>query len=68
MLEPPLNTLVRWEDAGATWRTRSLGDGEAVVELCTCHGEVVELIRSDDHELLCYLAARRSSEMPPSSA
>ncbi|HYC81608.1 MAG TPA: hypothetical protein VEB65_07460 [Solirubrobacterales bacterium] len=66
MAEPPLATLARWEDSGALWRTRSLGDEEAVVELCTCHGEVVELLRSGDRELLRYLKTRRSSEAPPS--
>ena len=65
MAEPPLQTLARWEDSGALWRTRSLGEGEAVVELCTCHGEPVDELRSADPELLRYLAARRSSEEPP---
>lgn len=64
--EPPLRTLARWEDSGALWRTRSLRDEEAVVELCTCHGEVVEVLRSGDAALLRYLAARPSSEAPPS--
>jgi hypothetical protein len=68
MAEPPLDTLARWEDAGALWRTRSLREGEAVVELCTCHGEPVEELRSSDPELLRYLAARRSSEDPLPSA
>ncbi len=64
MAESPLRTLVRWEDSGALWRTRSLAAGEAVVELCSCHGEPVEELRSGDPELLRYLAARRSSEQP----
>jgi hypothetical protein len=65
MAEPPLQTLERWEDSGALWRTRSLGACEAVVELCTCHGEAVEELRSGDPDLLRYLATRRSSEEPP---
>lgn len=64
MSEPPLQVLARWEEAGALWRTRSLGEGEAVVDLCTCHGEPVDELRSGDPELLRYLAARRSSEDP----
>ena len=64
MAEPPLETLARWEEAGALWRTRSLGEREAVVELCTCHGELVEELRSGDAALLRYLAARPSSEAP----
>jgi hypothetical protein len=68
MAEPPLQTLERWEDSGALWRTRSLGEREAVVELCTCHGEVVEELRSPDPNLLRYLARRRSSEEPPAAS
>jgi hypothetical protein len=64
MAEPPLQTLARWEDSGALWRTRSLAAEEAVVELCTCYGEPVEELRSGDPELLRYLAARPSSEAP----
>lgn len=64
MTEPPLQTLTRWEDSGALWRTRSLGTAEAVVELCTCHGEPVDELRSRDPELLRYLVLRRSSEEP----
>src|SRR3954465_7853702 len=37
MPESPLRTLERWELNGALWRTRSLSDTEAVVELLTCH-------------------------------
>lgn len=66
--EPPLVTLARWEDSGALWRTRSLRGEEAVVELCTCHGEVVEVLQSRDPALLRYLAARPSSEAPAAAS
>jgi hypothetical protein len=68
--EPPLQTLARWEDSGALWRTRSLAVDEAVVELCTCHGEPVDELRSSDPELLRYLAIRGSSEAarPPAES
>ena len=33
-----------------------------VVELCTCHGEPVDELRSEDPELLRYLADRPTSE------
>lgn len=62
MAENPLQTLERWELHGAVWRTRSLGHGEAVVELLTCHGEPVDELRSSDSELLRYLADRPTSE------
>jgi hypothetical protein len=64
MVEPPLTTLSRWEDFGALWRTRSIGPSSAVVEFCSCHGEAVDELRSDDPELLRYLADRPSSEHP----
>lgn len=62
MSESPLQTLMRWEEHGATWRTRQLGRTEAVVELCTCYGESVDLLSSDDPELLRYLAQRPRSD------
>jgi hypothetical protein len=60
--EPPIRTLTRWEEHGAVWRTRHLGETEAVVELCTCYGEPVDLLRSSDPELLRYLADRPRSD------
>ncbi|MBA3865598.1 MAG: hypothetical protein H0X42_04510 [Solirubrobacterales bacterium] len=65
MPESPLLTLRRWEDHGAIWRTRSTADGEAVIDLCACHGELVDQLRSRDPELLAYLAKRPSSDCEP---
>ena len=63
MNHPPLSesavaTLERWEAHGATWRTLTLTDKLAVVELCTCHGEPVDQIRSSDPTFLRYLVER----------
>lgn len=63
MTEPPLNMLARWEDYGALWRVKSFNSEEAVVELCSCHGEPVDQLESSDPELLHYLARRPSSEV-----
>jgi hypothetical protein len=60
-----LEKLERWELHGAVWRLRSLSATEAEVELCTCYGELVDEVRSNDPELLRYLARRPSSEGPP---
>lgn len=68
MPEPPLLTLQRWEEHGAIWRTRSVQDGEVVVDLCACHGELVDQLRSRDPELLDYLARRPSSDSEPLTA
>ena len=62
MSETAIQKLQRWELNGALWRLRSVEAGEARVELCTCHGEPVDEVRSADPELLRYLADRPSSE------
>lgn len=60
--EPPLDTLSRWEDAGAGWRLAFYDDaGDAVVELLTCCGEPVDVLRSQDPKLLGYLRRRPTS-------
>lgn len=57
----PIATLERWEQHGGVWRSASLTSTGATVELCTCHGEPVEELRSSDPELLAYLERRRRS-------
>jgi hypothetical protein len=56
--EDPIAVLERWRDHGAEWRVLELSDERAVVQLCTCYGEPVELLQSKDPRLLDYL--RRS--------
>ena len=63
MAESPVTTLERWEAAGAVWRVRRASEREAVVELLTCHGELVEELRSADPELLRYVAWRPRSDV-----
>lgn len=58
MSDDPVERLERWEAHGATWRIVSLTGKLAVVELCTCHGEPVDTLRSDDPALLRYLVSR----------
>jgi hypothetical protein len=62
----PLITLAdlqRWEDHGAGWRALEIADGWAVVELCTCHGEAVDVVRGETPELIAFLrAAPRSAD------
>jgi hypothetical protein len=61
--EPPVDTLLRWEEHGAVWRAVWVGETEAVVDLCTCTGEPVEQLRSSDPALLRYLAHRPRSDV-----
>lgn len=62
MGEATIEVLVRWEQSGAIWRVRSLSDTEAVVDLRTCFGELVEVLHASDAEVLRYLAARPASD------
>jgi hypothetical protein len=62
-LTPPLARLLRWEDAGGSWRVQGLTASVASVALCRCDGgEEQERLTSADPELLAYLAGRTSSE------
>ncbi len=61
-MELPIATLERWEQHGAVWRSVTVTDSEAVVDLCTCTGEPVEQLRSTDPDLLRYLARRPRSD------
>jgi len=58
MKETPVEVLERWEEHGALWRAVSVGDERAVVDLCTCTGEPVERLESDDPELIRFLRDR----------
>lgn len=55
--------LERWEQHGAIWRAISASETEAVVELRSCDGELVEALRFTDSETLRYLAARPRSDV-----
>ena len=48
-----------WRDHGAVWRPVELDDEHAVIDLCTCSGEPMERVRSDDPALIAYVRAHR---------
>jgi hypothetical protein len=50
--EATIKELEDWERNGATWRALELRDDRAVLELCTCYGERVDVVESDDPELI----------------
>jgi hypothetical protein len=62
MSESAIEVLERWEAHGAVWRLCWRGEGEAVVDLCSCPGELMDQLRSAEPELLAYVDRRRSSE------
>jgi hypothetical protein len=47
--------LERWTDNGAQWRPLEVSDERAVVELCTCYGEAVDVVQSEAPELIEYV-------------
>jgi hypothetical protein len=51
--------LEDWERSGATWRAAEISDRHAVVELCTCSGELMDVVESDDPELIEFVRAHR---------
>lgn len=51
--------LERWRDHGAAFRVLELREDHAIVELCTCHGEPVDRLESDDPALIAYLQKDR---------
>jgi hypothetical protein len=63
MAESPIDILERWELHGAVWRTLTVTEREAVVELCTCTGEPVEQLRSTDPALVRYVLGRPRSDV-----
>src|ERR1700749_5147774 len=61
---PPLTVaeLEQWTDSGARWRALEVGNDRAVVEMCTCYGEPVDLRAGASPELIEFLRSRRASE------
>ena len=58
---PPLTVadLERWVEHGASWRAVDLTDRYAIVELCTCHGEPVDMLRGSAPELIEFVRRHR---------
>jgi len=51
--------LEDWTLNGASWDPVELSERRAVVELCTCHGERVDVVESEDPEFIEYVRAHR---------
>ena len=50
-----IHELEDWELNGATWRALELSKERAVVELCTCYGETVDVVESDDPQFIDFV-------------
>jgi len=52
--------LERWVLSGASWRVVDISNKRAVVDLCTCMGEPLERLQSDDPAVIGYLRTAHS--------
>ena len=51
--------LEDWELHGAIWRPLEVTDERAVVELCSCSGEPMDLVEGESPELIEFVRTRR---------
>ncbi len=50
-----IDDLERWVLSGAHWRVVEISSGHAVVELCACTGEPMDLVQTVDPAVIEYL-------------
>ena len=55
-----IKELQDWRLNGATWRTFDLRERFAVVELLTCHGELVDVVETDDPEVIEFVRSHQT--------
>ena len=55
-----VDDLERWVLSGGHWRVVDISREHAVVDLCTCTGEPVDRVASDDPAVIGYLRTARS--------
>jgi hypothetical protein len=53
-----IETLRRWQESGGALRVVQLSKSHAVVELCTCTGELMESIATGDRAVIDVLTQR----------
>jgi hypothetical protein len=58
-----LSELEDWEFHGASWRMLELGEQRVVLELCSCSGEPMDRVESDDPDLIEYVRDHRESDL-----
>jgi hypothetical protein len=55
-----IDDLERWVLSGAQWRVVDISREHAVVDMCSCMGETMERVESDDPAVIGYLRTARS--------
>lgn len=56
--EGTIKELEDWEGSGAVWRPAEIRAGRATVDLCSCTGELMERVESEDPEFVDFVRAR----------
>jgi hypothetical protein len=56
--EGTINELRDWEVNGAVWRPVEVHTDLAVVDLCSCSGELMERVESADPEFIAFVRER----------
>ena len=54
-----IDELEDWERNGAVWRPAEIHPDWALVDLCSCSGELMDRVESDDPEFVAFVRARR---------
>ena len=49
--------LERWEESGAGWRALEVEGDRAVIELCTCYGDPVDVLAGSGRALVDFVRA-----------
>lgn len=59
MRRSTVRELEDWELNGAEWRPVEVRADRAVVDLCSCSGELMERVESEDPEFIDLVRSRR---------
>jgi len=54
--------LERWVAHGARWRAVAVSDDRAIVALCTCYGEPVDVLEGSAPELIEFVRRHRGED------
>jgi hypothetical protein len=57
--EGTIDELRDWELNGAVWRPVEVYSDRAVVDLCSCSGELMERVESAEPNFIAFVAERR---------
>jgi hypothetical protein len=60
--EATIKELEDWELNGAVWRPAEIYNDRAVVDLCSCTGELMDRVESGDPQFIEFVRARRDQE------